>query len=77
MGHSSVDVNLDHNGHLFPELDAGIAEGLDETFQASLNRPGGRSDTAEDTARRQRGVWRGPDDSEGHSEEGPSPAHSY
>ena len=55
MGHSSVQVTLDRYGHLFPELDADIAEGLDKTFRASLTLlPGGLSDTAEDTRRTQR-----------------------
>lgn len=55
MGHSSVQVTLDRYGHLFPELDADIADGLDKTFRASLTLlPGGRSDTVEDTPRTQR-----------------------
>ena len=55
MGHSSVQVTLDRYGHLFPELDADIAEGLDKTFRASLTLlPGGLSDTPEDTQRTQR-----------------------
>ena len=55
MGHSSVQVTLDRYGHLFPELDADIADGLDKAFRASLILlPGGRSDTPEDTTRTQR-----------------------
>ena len=55
MGHSSVQVTLDRYGHLFPELDAEIAEGLDRTYRASLTvLDGGRSDPAQDTARTQR-----------------------
>ena len=55
MGHSSVQVTLDRYGHLFPELDADIAEGLDKAFRASLVlRPGGLSDTPEDTTRTQK-----------------------
>jgi len=55
MGHSSVQVTLDRYGHLFPELDADIADGLDKAFRASLILlPGGRSDAPEDTARTQR-----------------------
>jgi hypothetical protein len=55
MGHSSVQVTLDRYGHLFPELDADIADGLDKAFRASLILlPGGRSDTAEDTTKTQR-----------------------
>ena len=55
MGHSSVQVTLDRYGHLFPELDADIAAGLDKTFRASLTLlPGGVSDTAEDTPRTKR-----------------------
>jgi integrase len=42
LGHSSVQVTLDRYGHLFPELDAAIAEGLEGTFRASLQLlPGG------------------------------------
>ena len=48
-------MTLDRYGHLFPELDADIADGLDQTFRASLILlTGGHSDTPEDTARTQR-----------------------
>lgn len=54
MGHSSVQVTLDRYGHLFPELDANIAEGLDVTFRASLTLLQGGAETApEDTRRTQ------------------------
>ncbi len=36
MGHSSVQMTLDRYGHLFPELDERIAQGLDETYRATL-----------------------------------------
>ena len=36
MDHSRVPVTLDRYGHLFPELDANIADGLYVTFRASL-----------------------------------------
>jgi integrase len=36
MGHSSVQMTLDRYGHLFPELDERIAQGLDETYRSSL-----------------------------------------
>ncbi len=71
LGHSSVQVTLDRYGHLFPELDAAIADGLEGTFQASLRLlPGGADTTsqnpARDTARthddtrktQNRGFWR-------------------
>jgi hypothetical protein len=46
MGRSSVQVTLDRYGHLFPELDEAIAEGLDRTYRASLRLiRGGRDDT--------------------------------
>jgi hypothetical protein len=35
MGHSSINVTLDRYGHLFPELDGGIAE----TFGTPSARP--------------------------------------
>jgi hypothetical protein len=60
MGHSSVQVTLDRYGHLFRELDADIAEGLDKTFRASLILlPGGLSDTSEDKRRTQKGQRKG------------------
>lgn len=36
MGHSSITMTLDRYGHLFPELDEAIADGLDDTFEASV-----------------------------------------
>lgn len=33
MGHSSIQVTLDHYGHLFPALDEQIATGLDGTYR--------------------------------------------
>jgi integrase len=54
MGHSSVQVTLDRYGHLFPELDANIADGLDQTFRASLTLlRGGAEDASQDTRRTQ------------------------
>ena len=47
MGHSSAQVTLDRYGHLFPELDMQIAQGLDLTYQSALRvLPGGAQDTA-------------------------------
>ena len=59
LGHSSVQVTLDRYGHLFPELDAAIADGLEGAFRASLTLlPGGAEegsrDAARDTARTQK-----------------------
>src|SRR5207253_3614739 len=59
MGHSSVQVTLDRYGHLFPELDAAIADGLEGAFRASLRLiPGGAAEApqtpARDTARTQK-----------------------
>jgi hypothetical protein len=51
MGHSSAQVTLDRDGHLFPELDMQIATGLDLTCQRSLRVIRGGS---EDTTRTQR-----------------------
>ncbi len=36
INHSSVQVTLDRYGHLFPELDADISDGLDRAFRALL-----------------------------------------
>lgn len=66
MGHASVQITLARYGHLFPELDRQVAEGLDRTFRAALRViNGGRSDGPRDTARTQdtrrthnRGLWR-------------------
>jgi hypothetical protein len=53
MGHSSVQVTVDRYGHLFPELDANIADGLDVTFRASLTLlQGGAQDTPRTQMRR-------------------------
>jgi integrase len=59
LGHSSVQVTLDRYGHLFPELDAAIADGLEGTFRASLRLIPGSADEApqnpaRDTARTQK-----------------------
>ena len=59
IGHSSVQVTLDRYGHLFPELDAAIADGLEGAFRASLRLiPGGADEApqnpARDTARTQK-----------------------
>jgi integrase len=59
LGHSSVQVTLDRYGHLFPELDAAIADGLEGAFRASLTLlPGGAKEAsrtpARDTARTQK-----------------------
>ena len=54
MGHASVQVTLDRYGHLFPELDQQVAEGLDHTFRAALRVvEGGSDDRSRDTARTQ------------------------
>jgi len=51
LGHSSVQVSLDRYGHLFPELDAAIAEGLDGTFRAALRLlPGGAEQAPQEAA---------------------------
>src|SRR5581483_11388271 len=39
LGHSSVHVTLDRYGHLFPELDAAIADGLEGAFREVPMRP--------------------------------------
>ena len=39
LGHSSVHVTLDRYGHLFPELDAAIADGLEGAFREVPRRP--------------------------------------
>ena len=57
LGHSSVQVSLDRYGHLFPELDAAIAEGLDGTFRSLQLLPGsagGPPQSAADDTRRTR-----------------------
>lgn len=36
MGHSSINVTLDRYGHLFPDIDGAIAEGLDATWHRAL-----------------------------------------
>lgn len=38
MGHSSINVTLDRYGHLFPELDAGIADAFGVALQAASDR---------------------------------------
>jgi len=55
LGHSSVQVTLDRYGHLFPELDFAIADGLEGTFEASpapsRRADGAPQDPGRDTAR--------------------------
>jgi hypothetical protein len=58
LGHSSVQVTLDRYGHLFPELDAAIADGLEGTFQASLRLLPGGADGAPQTPSRDTGRTR-------------------
>ena len=38
MGHSSINVTLDRYGHLFPELDAGIADAFGQALQDASDR---------------------------------------
>jgi hypothetical protein len=38
MGHSSIIVTLDRYGHLFPALDAAIADALGRSVQAATDR---------------------------------------
>ncbi len=52
MGHSTVQMTLDRYGHLFPELDEGIALGLDETFRTTLASAGAKGEVAAIDARR-------------------------
>jgi integrase len=40
LGHSSIQVTLDTYGHLFPELEAHITEGLDEVYRGVVSRSG-------------------------------------
>ena len=55
MGHNSVQMTLDRYGHLFPELDAQIAIGLDDVYRASLGpSPRASVSALEDTRRTQR-----------------------
>ncbi len=55
MGHASVQITLDRYGHLFPELDEQVAEGLDRRFRAALQLvDGGRGDHPGDTPRTQK-----------------------
>ena len=35
MGHTSITTTLDRYGHLFPELDADIGDGLESVFTAA------------------------------------------
>ncbi|MEA2827706.1 MAG: hypothetical protein QOG43_2145 [Actinomycetota bacterium] len=54
MGHASVQITLDRYGHLFPELDRAVAQGLDRTFRAALRViDGGLSEGPRDTAKTQ------------------------
>jgi hypothetical protein len=36
LGHSSCQVTLDRYGHLFPSLDEALTDGLEATYQRSL-----------------------------------------
>ena len=55
MGHNSVQMTLDRYGHLFPELDAQIAVGLDDVYRASIVAlPRASVSALEDTRRTQR-----------------------
>jgi integrase len=36
LGHSSITVTLDRQGHLFPALDERIADGLETVFRETL-----------------------------------------
>lgn len=38
MGHSSIQVTLDTYGHLFPELEAHLTDGLDEVYRGARRR---------------------------------------
>ncbi len=37
LGHSSIEVTLGRYGHLFPSLDAGLVDGLQQAYEASRN----------------------------------------
>ena len=37
MGHSSVQITLDTYGHLFPELDEALTDGLETAFQKAIS----------------------------------------
>ncbi|MBW3575816.1 MAG: site-specific integrase, partial [Actinobacteria bacterium] len=55
MGHASVQITLHRYGHLFPELDEQVAEGLDRRFRAALRViDGGGSEHPRDTPRTQK-----------------------
>lgn len=53
MGHSSVQMTLDRYGHLFPELDERVAQGLDETYRSALESRTKATAPADLTRRRQ------------------------
>jgi integrase len=53
MGHSSVQMTLDRYGHLFPELDERVAQGLDETYRSALESRTEATAPADLTRRRQ------------------------
>jgi integrase len=38
LGHSSIQVTLDTYGHLFPELEVHITEGLDQVYRRVQGR---------------------------------------
>lgn len=46
MGHASIAITLDRYGHLFPEIDAAVAEGLDEIIRRTRERTLRTPDTA-------------------------------
>jgi hypothetical protein len=37
LGHSSITVTMNTYGHLFPELDETLTEGLDAAYRAARN----------------------------------------
>ena len=39
LGHSSITITLDRYGHLFPALDAAIADGFDQAYGKTLASP--------------------------------------
>jgi integrase len=43
LGHSSITVTMDVYGHLFPAINEGLTDRLDEIFQAARVHPGGPS----------------------------------
>ena len=41
MGHASISVTLDRYGHLFPHIDAGVADALEHLHEATRRPAGG------------------------------------